>query len=233
MNNIVILGDGLLGTELHKQTGWPIISRKQNGIEFCRIETWAPLLLQYSTIVNCIAYTTVQDDEKTRHWDVNYKAVSRLVDWCSDHEKKLIHISTDYIYENSVPKAKETDIPIHGKTWYSYTKLLADAYIELKSKDYLICRGTHKPKPFPYKKAWINQIGNFDYLDVMASLIILLIEKDVKGIVNIGTEIKTMRELAVKTNEKVGYSLLPKNTPYNITMNLDKLNENIIRNSNP
>ena len=32
-NNIAILGDGLLGSEIHSQTGWDLISRKKDGLD--------------------------------------------------------------------------------------------------------------------------------------------------------------------------------------------------------
>ena len=162
---IVVLGDGLLGSEIVNQTGWDYISRKKDNIDFTDIDSWWELLLPYDTIINCIAYTKTYDTNKKLHWDVNYKAVSVLVDYCNTHNKKLVHISTDYVYTNSVNEASEEDVPVHGNNWYSYTKLLADAYIELKSKNYLICRETHKPNPFPYEIAWIDQIGNFDYVN--------------------------------------------------------------------
>ena len=42
----------------------------------------------------------------------------------------------------------------------------SDGYIEnFSDNNYLICRMTHKPNPFPYDKAWNNQIVNFDYVD--------------------------------------------------------------------
>ncbi len=34
MKSRLILGDGWLGTELVKQTGWDYISRKKDGIDF-------------------------------------------------------------------------------------------------------------------------------------------------------------------------------------------------------
>ena len=227
-NKILILGDGCLGSELHKQTGWDYISRKKSpGCEANVFNQWSSLLTHYHTIINCIAYTTTFSTEKTQHWDINYKFVSELVDYCNKTNKKLVHISTDYVYTNSKEFASENDVPIHGDNWYSYTKLLADAYIELRSNNYLICRGTHKPKPFPYKKAWINQIGNFDYVDVMAYLIILLINKNIEGIVNIGTESKSMFRLALQTSRPEA-CFKPAETPDNTTMDLLKLN-NILK----
>jgi len=136
----VILGNGLLGSELTKQTGWDILSRSVDGVDLTKITTWAHLLLPYDTIINCIAYTNTYDNNKKTHWDTNYKAVVDLADYCNNHNKKLVHISTDYVYANSIGSPSEGDIPVHQPTYYAYTKLLADGYIELKSKNYLILR---------------------------------------------------------------------------------------------
>jgi dTDP-4-dehydrorhamnose reductase len=221
--NYVILGNGLLGTELQKQTNWDMLSRKKDRIEATDINTWYKILLSYDVIINCIAFTETYSNDKRKHWDINYKFVSDLVEYCNEYNKKLVHISTDYVYTNSTSFASEEDIPIHGDNWYSYTKLLADAFIELKSNNYLICRGTHKPNPFPYDKAWGDQEGNFDYVNIIASIIIKLINKNCKGIFNTGTEHKTMFLLAEKTKKDVLCVSKPYHVPRDTTMNLSKL----------
>jgi len=232
---IVILGDGLLGSNIHQITGWDIISRKQNSFDITQPELFYKYFIEsyegviftpkYNVIVNCIANTNTYSNDKTSHWNVNYKGVANLVDFCVIHNIKLVHISSDYVYTNSVENASENDVPIHGNNWYSYTKLLADAYIELKSNNYLICRGTHKPKPFPYDKAWINQTGNFDYVDCIATYIIHLIHTKAVGLYNIGTETKTVYDLAQKTNPDVKQAFKLDNVPLNTTMNVNKLNK--------
>lgn len=221
---VLVLGDGLLGSEIVRQTGWDYVSRKKDNIDFTKITSWSELLLPYDTIINCIAYTKTYDLNKELHWNINYKAVTELVDYCNNHRKKLIHISTDYVYTNSVSEASEDDVPIHGNNWYSYTKLLADAYIELKAKNYLICRETHKPNPFPYKIAWVDQIGNFDYVDEISSLIIKLIKNNLQGIYNVGTELKSIFTLSNST-AKTNPGLKPENVPSNTSMNLNKLKD--------
>jgi nucleoside-diphosphate-sugar epimerase len=190
------------------------------------ITTWAHLLLPYDTIINCIAYTNTYDNNKKKHWDVNYKAVVELMDYCNNHNKKLIHVSTDYIYTNSTNPPDEEGVPVHQATYYAYTKLLADGYIELKGKNYLILRGTHKPTPFPYEGAWTNHLGNFDYIDVIVDFYIKLIKKDAKGLFNVGTEFKSMHRLAKRTkpNVKPIYNNDIK-VPLNVSMNVSKLNK--------
>lgn len=233
----VILGNGILGKELSKLTGWDVLSRSVDGVELTDIITWAHLLLPYDTIINCIAYTNTYDNNKKLHWDTNYKAVVELVDYCNLHGKKLVHISTDYVYTNSIDIPDEEGVPVHQATYYAYTKLLADGHIELKSKNYLILRGTHKPTPFPFEGAWVNHLGNFDYINVIADFYVKLIESDSTGLFNVGTEFKSMYRLAQETKPKV----LPirnedMRVPLDVSMNIKKLkkflDENKLRNPN-
>ncbi len=228
--NVLILGDGLLGNELHKQTGWDYISRKSGTLDIDNVRTSFPKN-DYQTpihniIINCVANTNTYSTNKDAHWKVNYAFVSELIQYCNDYDIKLVHISTDYIYAGSINEASEEDVPVHSNNWYSYTKLLADGLVQLQSNNHLLIRCTHKPKPFPYDGAWIDQIGNFDYVDVISSFIIMMINKDLQGVYNVGTEIKTMYELASQTKDIIK-TFTPSHVPKNQSMNLDKLWKNL------
>ena len=224
MSKNIILGYGLLGSEIVKQTKWNFICRsKDKSFDFDNIDTYKDKLLKYDTVINCVAYTDTYSNDKSRHWNTNYKALSDLVDFCNIENKKIVHISTDYIYAGSNKNADLNEVPVHNKTWYSYTKLLADAYIQLKSKKHLLIRCGHKEKPFKYEEAFEDVIGNFDYVDIIAKIIIDLIKNDVEGVNNIGTEVKSVYELAVRTNPNVIKSksdnpLMPKD----VTMDINK-----------
>jgi dTDP-4-dehydrorhamnose reductase len=225
----IILGDGLLGSELHKQTGWNVISRKKDGLDITHTQTFSKMLpASNTTFINCIAHTDTYSNNRQPHWDVNVKGTQNLLDFCNQWGSKLVHISTDYIYSNSKFEATEEDVPVHCENWYGYTKLIADALVQLSNPKHLIIRETHKPNPFPYESAWEDQIGNFDYIDKIASLIISLINHKCKGIYNVGTETKSMYDLAQQTKQVV-----PINKPYlapsNTTMNLSKLKNVITR----
>ena len=220
----VILGDGLLGAELHKQTGWDYFSRKKDNFDISDKNFIKTPLFGCGAInlINCIANTNTYSKDKTAHWDVNVIGTKNLIDYCNKWGCKLTHISTDYIYTNSVSNASEEDVPVHCNNWYGYTKLVSDALVQLYPK-HLIIRGTHKPYPFPFEKAWTDQMGNFDYVDKTTSLIIKLIEKGCTGIYNVGTETKSMYDLASKT-KKVQSANKPLHFPSDTTMDLYKLN---------
>jgi dTDP-4-dehydrorhamnose reductase len=233
MNDILVLGDGLLGSEIVKQTHWNYISRKKDNIDFCNISSYRDYLLKYNIIVNCIGFTKTYSEDKEINWNVNYKAVADLVDNCNNLHNKIVHISTDYVYTYSKSNATELDVPVHCANWYSYTKLLSDGYIQLKSKDYLLIRTSFKPIPFPYEKAIVNQIGNFDYVDKISKLIIELIKTNANGVYNVGTDIKTIYELAKQTKPTVlpMTDKIHPTTPENIIMNVDKMRKYLKENS--
>jgi dTDP-4-dehydrorhamnose reductase len=234
-DKILVLGDGELGSELVKQTGWDYISRKKDGFDISKVSSLnnyvlqhfteiGEVLLKYNTIVNCIADTSTYSDDREPHWNINYKFAAELTDYCNDMGIKLIHISTDHVYINSLPKASEESVPASGQNWYSYTKLVAEAYVQLKSDNYLIIRESHKPYPFPYKNAWRNQSTNGDYTPKIASLIIKLIKTNANGVFNVGTETKTWYDLT-KYEFKTNPVAKPSFAPEDVSMDLTKLNK--------
>ena len=224
---ILVLGDGLLGSELVKQTGWDYVSRKKNKKNLFDL---LPMILfnDAEIVVNCIANTDTYSNDKKSMMDVNYNFVVQLVNEFNvilDSKKKLIQISTDYVYSNSIDFAKESDVPVHNATWYSYSKLLADGYIEQFSRNYLIARMGHEPNPFPYEKAWENQIGNFDYVDNQVDRLVKLITTGVDGVVNVGGKTTSIYKLAKQTKSDIKPNKSDFPVPNNVTMDINKMKD--------
>lgn len=221
-SKILVLGDGLLGSEIVKQTDWDFVSRKFGNFDINNLHL---IPNGYNVIVNCVAHTDTYSEDKAKHMDVNVRFVDDLVKYCNERNIKLIHISTDFVYASEKLFRKETDIPSPHPCWYAYSKLIGDELIQLKSKEYLICRCSHKPKPFPYEKAWGDYYTNADYVDVIANLIITLINKNATGLINVGTKAKTMFNLAKETRPDIKGTMRPPYVPENVTMDLSKLEE--------
>jgi dTDP-4-dehydrorhamnose reductase len=217
---VLVLGDGLLGGEVVHQTGWDYISRKKDGFNINDVNS---LPTDYEVILNCIANTNTYSDDSKAHWDTNYAFVNNLIDFCNTNNIKLVHISTDYVYAGSETNASEETVPVHCGNWYTYTKLLSDGLVQLRSNNYLLCRCTQIPKPFPYDKAWVDRFGNLDYVDVIADFIISMIKHSLSGLYNVGTEVKSTYDLAKQTRPDVGKSYKPEHAPKDLTMDVSKL----------
>jgi dTDP-4-dehydrorhamnose reductase len=220
---VLVLGKGKLGGEIVKQTGWDYLCRAEHEITIDNFDEWKNKMDEYDVVVNCIANTDTYSDNKEKHWKANYELVTFLSEYCDDNNKKLVHISTDYLYQNSVDEAKEEDEPLFDHTWYMFTKLLADEYLKEHAKNYLICRLSHKPYPFPYDSAWDDVVTNADYTPVISGLVIELIKNGANGLYNVGTEKKTIYELAQMTNKNVKKIVSPPYVPKNISMNVSKM----------
>jgi len=225
----LILGNGTLGEELKKITGWDCLNRDEfKQFDFNDLESYKSALKGYDTIVNCVADTKVYLGDKDVMFKTNFRSVAELARYCSVTGKKLVHFSSDYVYGFSSKPAKETDVPVHAKNWYSLSKLCADEYIEAfcDPDKYLIIRTSFKKNPYPRDGASACQVVNADYVNVLAPKFKKLIELGVSGVINVGTRAKTEYELARQTKDYVmALSLHSMNAtkPVNVEMDLSRM----------
>jgi len=214
---VVVLGNGLLGSELINQTGWDCISRKDG---FDALRPKFSLLNKYDVIINCIANTDSYSQDMDAHMNVNYKFVVKLSDYCNKKGKKLVQISTEFVYANNLEQPDETDREFPDNTWYAKSKLLADQYITVTNPTALICRELHKSLDIKtYNQIWDIKTSG-DTVDKIANLIIKLVKKQANGIFNVGTGSKPLHQLAPTASVIEPPAQVPKDT----RMNLDKLN---------
>jgi dTDP-4-dehydrorhamnose reductase len=230
---VLVLGDGLLGSEIVKQTGWDYISRKKNGFDITNPTTFTDYLYinGCDTIINCIGNTDTYSTDRELIKQTNYYGILDLADFCMKYRIKLVQISSDYVYAESNSFASELDLPLISPNWYTYYKVLTDEILWDRYFNVLICRCSFKPNPFPYDKAWDDVIGNFDSVDVIAGLIIKLINRGACGIFNVGTETKSVYDLAKRTNPNVQPIKSPIHVPKDITMDVSRMT-NVIKGIN-
>ena len=79
-------------------------------------------------IINCAAYTAVDnaevDFEKAN--TINHKAVELIAQWSKKNNCKLIHISTDYVYDGTSLTPVKEDMQSKPVNNYGKTKLFGD-----------------------------------------------------------------------------------------------------------
>jgi dTDP-4-dehydrorhamnose reductase len=220
--NVLVLGDGLLGSELCRINDWDFVSRSKHGFDITDESTYVKMMpCTGFTIVNCVANTDTYSNDRDSIWEVNISGTRKLIDFCNKWGAKIVQISSDYIYTNSKEGATEEDVPVHNQSWYGYSKLVSDAIVQEYAKNSLVIRCTHKPNPFSFDEAWVDQVGNFDYVDKIADMCSRLILNNASGVYNVGTETKSMYDLAKKTKD-VSVSHKPNQAPGNVTMDVSK-----------
>ena len=181
-------------------------------------------------IVHCAAYTDVPGAEKNRAEvvETNIMGTKRIAEWGKLFNVPVVYISTDYVYpgEGVISGYKETDLtrPVN---FYAFTKLAGEAYLDLE-KD-LIIRSFKPNGKWPYPEAFDDLYTSADYVDTITWKIEFLIKNKATGIYNVGTERKTIYDLARCRTPSV--KPISKNSirgvilPDDVSMNFDKYNQ--------
>lgn len=147
--------------------------------------------------VNCAAYTNVDgaEDNKLTADNVNVKGVFVLAKACLKFKTKIIHISTDFVFDglsNRAYKENDTTSPLN---YYGKSKLEGENIIKEHSSEYFIIRTSWLYSEFGknFYKTMLNlakkqnvikvvsdQIGCPTYAPDLARVIVTIINSDSK-----------------------------------------------------
>ena len=210
LNSIILLGgSGLLGKhlqELWARQGLHCVappSAQCNVADRAAVEA---LLSEYpgTIVVHAAALTDVSAVEldASDACDVNVAGTINVTAACRKYNKRLVFISTDYVFAGHKGMYKTTD-PIDPVNKYAMTKAAG----ELVARTYdnsLVIRTSFCELKFPHKRAFVDQYTSRDYVDVIAPLISRAILSGENGIKHVGTERKTVYDLASRRSPGVG-----------------------------
>lgn len=116
---------------------------------------------QPNVIVSAGAYTAVDKAESDQELcdAINHIAVKTIGDWAAKNKAKVIHISTDYVFDgNSETPLKETDTPDPINV-YGLTKLKGEEALQASGAAYVIIR-----------TAWVYSIYGANFVKTMMRL---------------------------------------------------------------
>jgi len=122
-------------------------------------------------IINCAAYTSVdsaEDDFELANI-VNHKAISLIAKWSYGNNCKLIHISTDYVYDGTSSIPVKEDIQANPVNNYGKTKLFGDLACLKNNPSSIIIRTSWLYSSFGnnFVTNMINAMQNRDEIQVV------------------------------------------------------------------
>jgi len=140
---VIIFGaGGMLGSDLCKVFN-DAISFTRNEVDITNRQLMAAVLRENmpDIVINAAAFTNVNraEEESELAFEVNGYAPGYIAEECSQIGSKLIHYSTDYVFDGTKQEYIESDntnpINVYGRS-----KLLGEQQIASKTDDFIIIR---------------------------------------------------------------------------------------------
>ena len=179
MRVLVTGSNGQLGSEFRilanvNSYGNEWIFSDRSQLDFTYLENITERLEFYmpDVVINCAAYTAV--DKAESEFDladlINHQAVGVIANWTNLNSRKLIHISTDYVFDgqSSMPLSEDSvtsPINVYGRT---------------KLKGELICL-KENPNSIIIRTSWVYSSFGSNFVKTMIKL---MQERDQLKIVN-------------------------------------------------
>jgi len=166
MKILVTGAKGQLGSEIKvlsadKNFSFEFID--QDELDLTKLESIEPFLNHSNPdfIVNCAAYTAVDkaEDEPTLAEMINAKAPKTIATYCKKNLKRLIHISTDYVFDGDFKRPIREDDQPNPQSVYGKTKLDGEKNVlEILTNAYII------------RTAWVYSTFGNNFVKTMLKL---------------------------------------------------------------
>ncbi len=200
---ILVLGHtGMLGSDIvnmlilsHEVMGKNSKDFDISSLKDCRriIGETAP-----DVVINAAAYTNVDgcESEKDRCFSINAEGVKNVAVSCRDRGIKIVHFSTDYVFDGEKESPYVEDDLCNPVSAYGQSKLQGELYLKELSNNYILIRTAwlygkngknfvntilEKAKNKQILEVVDDQTGSPTYTIDLASAVNLLIEGDHTG----------------------------------------------------
>ena len=145
---ILITGSkGQLGQEFNRlksSSKHEFLFTDLNQLNICSVFSISSYLSdkKIDCIINCAAYTDVRkaEIERDKALNVNSIGVKNLVTYCEVNNIKLIHFSTDYVYNSNNSKPINEEEFIAPQNYYGFSKREGEKHIENSKNESIVIR---------------------------------------------------------------------------------------------
>ena len=142
---------------------------------------------------------SIHDKDINKSIDLNIIGTANVVLMCERYSKKIVYISTDYVYPGTDGDYKETD-SMKPFTKYGWSKLGGECAVQMYD-NHLILRMSMNRKPFPHPKALKDMRKSLIYIEDAAKITLKLLDE--KGVINIGGKSQSVYDFVKEENPNI------------------------------
>lgn len=116
---------GMLGTDLRLALGdRPVTALGRADLDITDLEAVIDAVEGHEVVVNAAAYTRVDDAEADEDaaYAVNATGAEHLATAAKRHGARLLHVSTDYVFDGAASEPYAEDAPVDPRSAYGRTK---------------------------------------------------------------------------------------------------------------
>jgi dTDP-4-dehydrorhamnose reductase len=202
MKVLMLGGTGLLGSEFKKISDFILSGREIDITNESELYSKLDIIRPDTILLAAAESNSVDiDNNPITALETNIKGAVNVTKYCIENNIRLIYISTDYVYDSKSDNHQE-DEPLKPFNLYAWTKLGGECAVRAH-KDSLIIRTSFGSMEYPYEFAYGNRFVSKDYVDVISPMIKDLVLSNEVGVINVGTNEKTLYEYAQQRNPKV------------------------------
>jgi dTDP-4-dehydrorhamnose reductase len=135
MRILIAGGRGMLGSDVAEAAaarGWEAVPLDLPELDITNPESVKTGLPPGDAVINCAAFTRVDDAEKERDlcWQINADGAGVLARACAKRGLPLIHISTDYVFDGRKGTPYTEADPVAPLNYYGASKLEGERQVQ-------------------------------------------------------------------------------------------------------
>lgn len=134
---LVTGADGQVGRALRKLlVDAEFVTREQFDVTAPPERNWR----QYGAIINCAAYTAVDqaEQEPGKAWAVNAQGPARLARIAAENNLTLVQVSTDYVFDGDTDRPYREDDPVAPGNVYGASKAAGEVAAQTAPRHYVV-----------------------------------------------------------------------------------------------
>lgn len=155
---------GMLGQDLCaalSSAGIPFTGSRSADLDIRDHDACSQAAAGHSVVVNCAAYTAVDDAEshEADAFALNAVGAANLARAAREHGARMVQVSTDYVFAGDADEPYAEDAPLAPRSAYGRTKAAGEWAVE-----------AHCPESWIVRTAWLYGEGGRNFVKTMARL---------------------------------------------------------------